>query len=51
MKLRNPWGEQEWNGAFSDGAKEWSPDLMKTLDHTFGDDGIFWMTYKDFFVI
>lgn len=48
LKLRNPWGSQEWNGAWSDGSKEWTPDVMKELDHTFGDDGIFWISYKDF---
>src|ERR1700760_25234 len=29
LKLRNPWGNQEWNGAWSDGSKEWTPDVMK----------------------
>ncbi|RDI78654.1 Methylenetetrahydrofolate reductase 2 [Venturia inaequalis] len=48
LKLRNPWGSQEWNGAWSDGSKEWTADVMKELDHTFGDDGIFWISYKDF---
>jgi hypothetical protein len=48
LKLRNPWGRQEWNGAWSDGSKEWTPDVMKELDHTFGDDGIFWISYPDF---
>lgn len=48
LKLRNPWGSQEWNGGWSDGSKEWTPDVMKELDHTFGDDGIFWISYKDF---
>jgi hypothetical protein len=48
LKLRNPWGSQEWNGAWSDGSKEWTPDVMKELNHTFGDDGIFWISYFDF---
>jgi hypothetical protein len=26
----------------------WTPQLMIKLDHTFGDDGIFWISYKDF---
>jgi hypothetical protein len=26
----------------------WTPQLMMKLDHTFGDDGIFWISYKDF---
>ena len=32
----------------SDGSKMWTPQLMTTLDHTFGNDGIFWISYKDF---
>jgi hypothetical protein len=32
----------------SDGSKMWTPQLMTKLDHTFGNDGIFWISYKDF---
>ncbi|KAH8706011.1 hypothetical protein BGW36DRAFT_284468 [Talaromyces proteolyticus] len=52
--IRNPWGERngggigEWNGPWSDGAKEWTPYWLQKLDHKFGDDGIFWMAYEDF---
>ncbi|KAM3074584.1 hypothetical protein ACMFMG_008013 [Clarireedia jacksonii] len=45
--LRNPWGEGEWKGAWSDGSKEWTPEWMQKLDHRFGDDGSFWMSYED----
>lgn len=50
---RNPWGERanasmgEWNGAWSDGSKEWTPYWMEKLNHRFGDDGLFWMSYDD----
>jgi hypothetical protein len=37
----------EWNGAWSDGSKEWSPYWMEKLKHRFGDDGLFWMSYDD----
>lgn len=37
----------EWNGPWSDGSKEWTPYWLKKLGHTFGDDGVFWMSYKD----
>ncbi len=33
VKLRNPWGEQEWRGAWSDGSKEWTPAIRKQLKH------------------
>ena len=48
LKLRNPWGETEWEGDWSDGSKLWTADMMRKLDHTFGDDGVFWISYKDF---
>ncbi|GBB88679.1 hypothetical protein RclHR1_15230004 [Rhizophagus clarus] len=48
LNIRNPWGETEWNGPWSDGSKEWTPERMKFLDHKFGDDGSFWMSYEDF---
>jgi hypothetical protein len=37
----------EWTGPWSDGSKEWDPYWLKTLDHKFGDDGLFWMSYED----
>lgn len=48
LRIHNPWGKGEWRGAWSDGSQEWTPDIMRELDHTFGDDGIFWITYDDF---
>lgn len=46
--VKNPWGETEWNGPWSDGSKEWTPEAMKALEHKFGNDGIFWMPFADF---
>ncbi|KAF9262037.1 cysteine proteinase [Marasmius fiardii PR-910] len=50
--IRNPWGESEWTGPWSDGAKEWMEtewqEALPALGHTFGDDGQFVMEYKDF---
>ncbi|KAG6817326.1 hypothetical protein H0H93_007335 [Arthromyces matolae] len=47
--IRNPWGASEWRGPWSDGSKEWSkewlPDALEILGHTFGDDGQFVMEY------
>ncbi|RFU27447.1 hypothetical protein B7463_g8897, partial [Scytalidium lignicola] len=45
--LRNPWGMGEWNGPWSDGSKEWTPEWMQKLDHRFGNDGAFWISYDD----
>jgi hypothetical protein len=38
----------EWSGSWSDGSKEWTPYWMKKLNHHFGDDGEFWMSFRDF---
>jgi hypothetical protein len=47
LKLRNPWGRTEWTGRWSDGSEEWTPEWMQKLNHKFGDDGVFWIHYKD----
>lgn len=31
LKLRNPWGEVEWDGDWSDGSKLWTADMMIKL--------------------
>ncbi|PGH19258.1 hypothetical protein AJ80_04123 [Polytolypa hystricis UAMH7299] len=48
LRLRNPWGRKEWNGPWSDGSEQWTPQWMELLDHKFGNDGMFWISYKDF---
>ncbi|KAL8741673.1 MAG: hypothetical protein Q9190_005747 [Brigantiaea leucoxantha] len=47
LRVRNPWGNTEWQGAWSDGSEQWTPEWMQLLDHKFGDDGMFWISYKD----
>jgi len=46
--MRNPWGRHEYTGPWSDGSKEWTAEWIQALSHSFGDDGQFWMTYRDF---
>jgi len=51
VKVRNPWGQSEWTGRWSDGSKEWTMEwlpALKALEHQFGDDGSFIMEYEDF---
>ena len=47
LKVRNPWGAGEWRGAWSDGSEQWTPEWMELLNHRFGDDGQFWISYAD----
>eukprot|EP00747_Dinoflagellata_sp_TGD_P202271 gnl/TRDRNA2_/TRDRNA2_75769_c1_seq1.p1 gnl/TRDRNA2_/TRDRNA2_75769_c1~~gnl/TRDRNA2_/TRDRNA2_75769_c1_seq1.p1 ORF type:complete len:445 (+),score=72.42 gnl/TRDRNA2_/TRDRNA2_75769_c1_seq1:24-1337(+) len=50
VKLRNPWGQQEWNGPWSDSAGEWDehPEIEKKLQPCSQADGCFWMDFDDF---
>ncbi|RYP90060.1 hypothetical protein DL770_003840 [Monosporascus sp. CRB-9-2] len=45
--LKNPWGKFEWKGPWSDGSKEWTAEWLIKLNHRFGDDGAFWISYND----
>ncbi|KAK0720544.1 hypothetical protein B0H67DRAFT_552699 [Lasiosphaeris hirsuta] len=47
LLLKNPWGKTEWKGPWSDGSKEWTPEWLQKLEHRFGDDGAFWISYKE----
>uniref|UniRef100_A0A8C6Y9D2 Calpain 8 n=1 Tax=Naja naja TaxID=35670 RepID=A0A8C6Y9D2_NAJNA len=50
IRIRNPWGECEWTGAWSDNALEWkyiNPKQRNTL-HRQAIDGEFWMSFSDF---
>jgi len=50
VKLRNPWGKTRkgiWNGPWSDGSKEWNSEAASELNHEFGNDSVFWITYED----
>ncbi|XP_052447129.1 calpain-2 catalytic subunit-like [Carassius gibelio] len=50
VRIRNPWGQVEWTGPWSDNSKEWNsvqPEDKAKLDYS-GEDGEFWMAYSDF---
>ncbi|KAI5629927.1 calpain-8 [Silurus asotus] len=50
VRLRNPWGQVEWTGAWSDNSEEWDqvlPEEKSKLDYS-AEDGEFWMAYSEF---
>ncbi|NXV75299.1 CAN1 protein, partial [Atlantisia rogersi] len=50
IRMRNPWGEVEWTGPWSDGSSEWhavDPALRQQLVVKM-EDGEFWMSFRDF---
>ncbi|CAN9510744.1 unnamed protein product [Ophioblennius macclurei] len=50
IRIRNPWGQVEWNGPWSDKSSEWDyvdrADKSRILNNS--DDGEFWMEFDDF---
>lgn len=47
LKLRNPWGQGEWKGEWSDNSSKWTPELKTELGWSKGDDGIFFIGFND----
>ncbi|XP_053122949.1 calpain-12 isoform X2 [Hemicordylus capensis] len=50
LRLRNPWGKEEWKGRWCDSSPLWSyldPELRKKLNEN-KEDGEFWMQLVDF---
>jgi len=48
LKIRNPWGQTEWNGDWSDHSAKWTPALRAELKVEQVDDGTFWMPLEKF---
>jgi hypothetical protein len=50
VQIRNPWGQHEWTGRWSDNSPEWKKykDFKKKLNQKAEEDGSFWMCYEDF---
>ncbi|XP_069741148.1 calpain-9 [Narcine bancroftii] len=51
IRVRNPWGQVEWNGPWSDDSPEWKAvdaTDYRRLNVISKDDGEFWMAFDDF---
>ena len=48
VRLRNPWGNGEWNGDWSDSSSKWTTAVKNAQSHIKRDDGDFYMGYDDF---
>ena len=48
LKLRNPWGHQEWTGNWSDQSPQWTPALRLKLGMQESDDGVFFISFTDY---
>ncbi|XP_034044966.1 calpain-1 catalytic subunit-like isoform X2 [Thalassophryne amazonica] len=50
IRIRNPWGQVEWTGAWSDNSSEWDAidpaEKQEVLCQV--EDGEFWMSYQEF---
>lgn len=46
-KVRNPWGQHEWDGDWGDNSPLWTPALKRELNVTSADDGMFWISFTD----
>jgi len=48
IKLRNPWGQGEWNGRWADKDPQWTGELVLLTGKQDKDDGIFFMPFEEF---
>ncbi|XP_069035989.1 calpain-2 catalytic subunit-like isoform X2 [Lepisosteus oculatus] len=48
VRIRNPWGQVEWTGAWSDSSSEWNYVDASERQNVKADDGEFWMSFTEF---
>ncbi|XP_035984569.1 calpain-2 catalytic subunit [Fundulus heteroclitus] len=50
IRIRNPWGQVEWTGPWSDNSYEWSSVSSEDRERLTNrsEDGEFWMSFSDF---
>ncbi|KAK7100682.1 calpain-9-like isoform X2 [Littorina saxatilis] len=50
IRIRNPWGNMEWKGAWSDGSGEWEGVSTSEVPRAVKDEGEFWICLDDFMI-
>ncbi|KAM4603914.1 LOW QUALITY PROTEIN: calpain-1 catalytic subunit-like [Polymixia lowei] len=50
IRIRNPWGQVEWTGAWSDNSSEWESIDAEERENMLCqmEDGEFWMSFREF---
>lgn len=48
VEIRNPWGTEGFAGNWSDKDPRWTESLLAQVDHSFDNDGKFYMEYEDY---
>ena len=48
VKVRNPWGNEVYFGAWSDHSDTWTEELKLEVDHESANEGIFYMSIEDY---
>ncbi|XP_077082894.1 calpain 2, (m/II) large subunit b [Siphateles boraxobius] len=48
VRMRNPWGQVEWTGAWSDSSSEWNSVAASERPNVNAEDGEFWMSFSEF---
>ena len=43
IKLRNPWGKNEWRGNWSDNSRNWTEENIKYFQYKKSNDGTLWV--------
>ena len=48
IRLRNPWGDDEFKGDWSDKSEKWNEENKKYFNYIDKNDGVFWISLEDF---
>jgi hypothetical protein len=49
VKMQNPWSSESFHGDWSDESGLWTDELKAEANWTSADDGVFFMSFEDYF--